>query len=59
MYCLSQKETEQVSLDLSQVGISAGCYHGNMVASDRTRVHTAWISNKIQVNEIDITILSL
>lgn len=49
VYCFSRKETEQVTLDLTQQGIKAGCYHGYLSASDRTRVHMQWLEDVIQV----------
>ena len=49
IYCFSQKDVQQLCLDLCTNGINAGCYHGNMTAADRTKVHTLWTTNKIQV----------
>lgn len=49
VYCLSRKDTEQVSGELSQKGIKAACYHADMAPEERTRVHMQWLNNKLQV----------
>jgi ATP-dependent DNA helicase Q1 len=49
VYCLSQKDVEQVCVDLCDRNISASCYHANMPPADKTKVHTLWLANKIQV----------
>ncbi|XP_031482944.1 ATP-dependent DNA helicase Q-like 2 isoform X2 [Nymphaea colorata] len=49
IYCFSRRESEQVSKDLRQLGISADYYHADMDAHARERVHMLWSSNKIQV----------
>ena len=51
VYCLSRKDTEQVSRELSQHGIKAACYHADMAAEERTSVHMQWLKNKLQVTE--------
>ena len=38
-------------MGLCQRGITAGCYHANMTAEDRTKVHVDWINDRIQVSE--------
>ena len=49
VYCLSRKDSDQVSIDLCQKGIKAGCYHADLPASEKTRIHTQWLQNKTQV----------
>lgn len=49
IYCFSQKDTEQVTMSLEQLGIAAGCYHSNMEPSVKSKVHKDWSLNKIQV----------
>lgn len=49
VYCFSQKESEQVAVDLSSKGIKADSYHAQMDASQRTRVHEKWLKNQVHV----------
>ncbi|XP_043569369.1 ATP-dependent DNA helicase Q1 [Chiloscyllium plagiosum] len=49
IYCLSQKDTEQVTCSLQKLGIAAGCYHANMEAAAKTKVHKDWTLNKIKI----------
>ncbi|XP_073477517.1 ATP-dependent DNA helicase Q1 [Aquarana catesbeiana] len=49
IYCFSQKDSEQVTINLQKLGIRAGTYHANMEPRDKTKVHTYWTENKIQV----------
>ncbi|XP_078091442.1 ATP-dependent DNA helicase Q1 [Mustelus asterias] len=49
IYCLSQKDTEQVTISLQKLGIAAGCYHANMEATAKSKVHKDWTLNKIKV----------
>ncbi|GCB70837.1 ATP-dependent DNA helicase Q1 isoform X1 [Scyliorhinus torazame] len=49
IYCLSQKDTEQLTISLQNLGISAGCYHANMEATAKSKVHKDWTLNKIKV----------
>ncbi|KAM5170986.1 ATP-dependent DNA helicase Q1 [Mantella aurantiaca] len=49
VYCFSQKDSEQVTINLQKLGIRAGTYHANMEPRDKTKVHTYWTENKIQV----------
>lgn len=49
IYCLSQKDTEQVTSSLQKLGIAAGCYHANMEAAAKSKVHKDWTLNKIKV----------
>lgn len=47
VYCLSQKDTEQVASDLSARGIKAQPYHANLDAQVRSKVHDNWLNNKV------------
>ncbi|XP_023574830.1 ATP-dependent DNA helicase Q1 [Octodon degus] len=49
IYCFSQKDSEQVTISLQKLGIHAGAYHANMESEDKTKVHTMWSANKLQV----------
>ncbi|KAM4747169.1 ATP-dependent DNA helicase Q1 [Rhinophrynus dorsalis] len=49
IYCFSQKDSEQVTISLQKLGIRAGTYHANMEPGDKTKVHTKWTSNDIQI----------
>ncbi|XP_056408937.1 ATP-dependent DNA helicase Q1 isoform X2 [Hyla sarda] len=49
VYCFSQKDSEQVTMSLQKLGVRAGTYHANMEARDKSKVHTLWTENKIQV----------
>lgn len=49
VYCFSRKDTEQVCLDLCQQGLRAGCYHADLPAKERSRVHRQWLKNAVQV----------
>ncbi|KAM4036580.1 LOW QUALITY PROTEIN: ATP-dependent DNA helicase Q1 [Anomaloglossus baeobatrachus] len=49
IYCFSQKDAEQVTMSLQKLGIRAGTYHANMEPRDKTKVHTLWTENKLQV----------
>jgi len=49
IYCLSQKETEEVASQLRKREISAHCYHANMDPETRSQVHREWAKNERQV----------
>ncbi|XP_053385298.1 ATP-dependent DNA helicase Q1-like [Mercenaria mercenaria] len=49
IYTFSRKESEDVTVDLQSRGIKAGCYHADLSPRERSRVHKAWIENKIHV----------
>ncbi|XP_075704999.1 ATP-dependent DNA helicase Q1 isoform X2 [Rhinoderma darwinii] len=49
VYCFSQKDSEHVTINLQKLGVRAGTYHANMEPRDKTKVHTLWTENKIQV----------
>jgi ATP-dependent DNA helicase Q1 len=50
VYCLTQRDTEDVAAELRKRGLHASCYHANMDAISRSRVHADWSSNRLQVN---------
>lgn len=49
IYCFSQKDSEQVTISLQKLGISAGTYHANMAPGHKSKVHKRWTANKILV----------
>jgi len=49
VYCFSQKDTEEVARELQVSGVKAACYHGNLDAQQRSRVHRQWMKGSIQV----------
>ena len=49
IYCLSCKDTEQLSDDLRANGIKSSCYHANLSPDARTCAHSQWLNNDIQV----------
>ena len=49
IYCMTQKDTEEVAKELQLNGIKAFCYHAKMDASHRSKTHLRWINNDIQV----------
>ncbi|XP_076450110.1 ATP-dependent DNA helicase Q1-like isoform X2 [Babylonia areolata] len=49
VYCFSQKESEEVARGLQKYGIKSLCYHANIPAKERSRVHQLWSSDQIQV----------
>ncbi|MFT5617758.1 MAG: ATP-dependent DNA helicase RecQ [Arenicella sp.] len=49
VYCLSRKQTEQVSDKLNEAGISSGFYHAGMNAQDRARVQEWFIKDKVPI----------
>ena len=42
VYCLTRKDTEQLAVELSQHGLSCGCYHADMDPHQREAVHMQW-----------------
>ena len=56
IYCFSQKDTETLCNDLCGQGVSASCYHANMVPYDRSKVHKLWLNNTIQVSGVAMVI---
>ena len=44
VYCLTRKDTEQLAVELSQHGLSCGCYHADMDPHQREAVHMEWSS---------------
>lgn len=49
VYVFSQKDAESVSSELQKRDILAYPYHANMNPDDKSRVHSKWTSNRIQV----------
>uniref|UniRef100_A0ABM5GDW1 ATP-dependent DNA helicase n=1 Tax=Pogona vitticeps TaxID=103695 RepID=A0ABM5GDW1_9SAUR len=49
IYCFSQKDAEQVTMNLQKLGIKAGTYHANMEPKNKSKVHKRWSANEIQV----------
>jgi len=49
VYCLSQKDAEDVCVALQKFGIKAGCYHAGLSGLARTHVHEKWIKNQVHV----------
>lgn len=49
VYVFSQKDAESLSGDLQKRKVLAGCYHANMEAEEKTRIHRKWTNNQIQV----------
>ncbi|XP_034529052.1 ATP-dependent DNA helicase Q1 isoform X3 [Notolabrus celidotus] len=49
VYVFSQKDAESVSSELQNRDIMAYPYHAHMEPEDKSRVHSKWTSNKIQV----------
>ena len=49
IYCLSQKETEEVASQLRKRSIAAHCYHANMEPQIRSQVHREWAKNELQI----------
>jgi len=49
VYCLSQKDAEDVCFALQHSNIKAGCYHAGLCAQSRTQVHERWLKNQVHV----------
>ena len=45
IYCVTRKDTEEVTRELNIRGLAAGCYHGDMDARQRSDVHRQWMTN--------------
>jgi len=50
VYCLSQRDTEEVANELCKRGLKANSYHANIDANSRSRIHSDWSSNVLQVS---------
>ena len=50
VYTFSKKEAEDVTIELQSRGVKAGCYHADLNARERSRVHRAWIENSVHVS---------
>ncbi|ELT96261.1 hypothetical protein CAPTEDRAFT_131881 [Capitella teleta] len=49
VYCLTQKDSEEMARQLQSHGLTAACYHAQMDAKHRSLAHRKWTTNKIQV----------
>ncbi|CAF3415482.1 unnamed protein product [Rotaria sp. Silwood1] len=49
VYCLSQKDAEDVCVELQRNDIKAGCYHAGLSSEARTQVHEKWLQNQVHV----------
>lgn len=49
VYTFSQRESEQVALDLRSRGIKADAYHAQLDSDRRSNVHEKWLNNKVHV----------
>ena len=49
VYCLSRKDCEMVSGDLSAGGVTSAAYHAGMNDKDRTNVQKRWLSQGYRV----------
>jgi len=49
IYCLSRHQTYEVSNILRSRGLKARAYHGNLSASERTKVHRMFCFDEIQI----------
>jgi len=49
IYCLSRKNTEQISKKLNDKGIHASAYHAGLSFDERTKVQENFIYDKVQV----------
>ncbi|KAI1291828.1 ATP-dependent DNA helicase Q1 [Halotydeus destructor] len=49
VYCLTVKDTEELSAKLQSNKIRARCYHAQLANEDRTKIHQDWYSGKVQV----------
>ncbi|KAG6447068.1 ATP-dependent DNA helicase Q1 [Manduca sexta] len=48
IYTNSIKDSEDIAIELTKRGLKVGCYHANLDANDRTKVHTKWHEKKYQ-----------
>ncbi len=51
IYCLTQKDCEEMVKELMSHGIRADCYHANLDSRYRSRVHRNWVNNTTQVSQ--------
>ncbi|KCV71410.1 hypothetical protein H696_02357 [Fonticula alba] len=49
VYCLSRRDVELVAAALAERGVVCAPYHAHIEAAERSRVHTQWLANRIQV----------
>lgn len=48
IYCLTIKETEEVSSGLRENGLKVRPYHANLDPSLKSKVHEKWLKNDLQ-----------
>nr|CAH8868448.1 unnamed protein product [Trichobilharzia regenti] len=49
VYCFSQKDTEDVSSELKNLGLKSAPYHANLDFNYRSKVHSDWVQGRIHV----------
>ncbi|CAH8853233.1 unnamed protein product [Trichobilharzia szidati] len=49
VYCFSQKDTEDVSSGLKNLGLKSAPYHANLDFNYRSKVHSDWVQGRIHV----------
>ena len=49
IYCLSQRESEEVAQELRSRGHRTDYYHAQLPANERSRVHERWIKNEVHI----------
>ena len=49
IYCFSRKDTVTLTSDLNARWVKSACYHADMEADQRSRIHNLWLSNSVQV----------
>lgn len=50
VYCLTPRETIELTKSLQVFGLNVGAYHGQLSVNQRQRLHRLWSSGKIQVS---------
>ncbi|HEV2889117.1 MAG TPA: ATP-dependent DNA helicase RecQ [Frankiaceae bacterium] len=49
VYAATRKRAEELAEAISEIGLSAGCYHAGMKAADRRRVQDAFVEDRLDV----------
>ena len=49
IYCLSKRDCENISLKLQENGLSAACYHADVLPHVRREVHLKWLNGDILI----------
>ena len=49
VYCLTQKDCQEVSQQLREQGVKARCYHAGLESGQRTKAHRLWMNDEINV----------